>query len=197
MSFVEQVGPFLLLTAYAAAPAAVLRRGPTMRWVPVLVVAILAFVPIAGTRVLGYMYAATGPLSAASLVFLVLLVARMTGGARLRPFMPDAGMMAWVVILFGVPFYALVLQIGAWDPYALGYQSPWVAFALAVLALAGGWMRAPVVSVWLICGTLLFLLNSYASRNIFDYLIDPLAIALAAILLVDRWILTRTTEPAR
>jgi hypothetical protein len=187
----ERLGALLLLIALAAALARLVKAGLGMRWAAIAAAALLSFAPIAGTQVLGYVYSATGALSAASLVLLVLFIARTAGGDVLRPVIPDAGLMALVVIVLGVPFYALVLGIGAWDPYALGYQSLEVVFVLAALALVGGWMRAPVMSLWLICAMLLFLSDSYASRNILDYLIDPLAVLLSAVLLLKRWMLAR------
>jgi hypothetical protein len=54
-----------------------------------------------------------------------------------------------------------------------------------VLALVGLYLGAPAVAVWVALAGALYLAGAYASRNFFDYLVDPVAVVFALVVLVQ------------
>ena len=84
------------------------------------------------------------------------------------------------LFIFGLLFYPTALGLGAFDPYALGYQ-PWMLLA-ALIPIAGAlWWRRQ--NTWLII--LALDLAGYASglfANLWDALFDPLLFILALII---------------
>jgi hypothetical protein len=89
------------------------------------------------------------------------------------------------LLAFALPFYATALGLGAFDPYALGYQ-PWAPLALLVpVGIALCWKRQ---DVWLLILTLD--LAAYAGglfANLWDALFDPLLVLLALIVVSRPW----------
>jgi len=91
------------------------------------------------------------------------------------------------LLAFALPFYAMALGLGAFDPYALGYQ-PWAPLALlAPLGIALWWRRQ---EVWLLI--LALDLAAYAGglfANLWDALFDPLLVLLALIVASRPWVM--------
>jgi hypothetical protein len=86
------------------------------------------------------------------------------------------------LLAFALPFYALSLGLGTFDPYALGYQPGLLLAALLPLGVALWWQRQ---DVWL--AILAVDLAGYASgvfTNLWDVLLDPLLVLLALIIVV-------------
>ena len=91
------------------------------------------------------------------------------------------------LFIFGLLFYPTALGLGAFDPYALGYQ-PWMLLA-ALIPIAGVlWWRRQ--NTWLIILTID--LAGYASGlfvNLWDALFDPLLFLVAAFVVGQRLVL--------
>ena len=82
----------------------------------------------------------------------------------------------WMVIIFIMAtsfLYASALGFSRIDIYSWGYGGRWLAIATAVLALLL-WPGAQQVSWALAFALLAFALGIGASRNLWDYLVDPL-----------------------
>ena len=84
---------------------------------------------------------------------------------------------ALTLLAIAIPFYAVALGVGPFDPYAIGYQPlPLLAASLPLAALL--WWRR--LNGWLLILTLA--LAGYASgifANLWDVLLDPLLILVA------------------
>lgn len=89
------------------------------------------------------------------------------------------------LLAFALPFYAMALGLGAFDPYALGYQ-PWAPLALlAPVGIMLWWKRQ---DAWLLI--LALDLAAYAGglfANLWDALFDPLLVLLALIVATRPW----------
>ena len=101
---------------------------------------------------------------------------------------------ALALFIFTMLFYPAALGVGAFDPYALGYQPSALLAALVPLAAALWWRRQ---NLWL--GILAVDLAAYATgifANLWDVLFDPLLVVLALIIVsrraVIRFIASRT-----
>jgi hypothetical protein len=144
---------------------------------------VVLFVPVGGLPLVAHMRGATGDLSVSTLALAAGAVFfRLTGRRVVEP--RDRNALLWLVAGAALFLYPLALGWTSFDPYALGYGS--VVFITALLAVTLGAWRAGLkfsVLVVLVAG-LAWLLGVYESRNLWDYLIDPLAAiyALAALL---------------
>jgi hypothetical protein len=180
---VDRLGPLILIAGLAAAAAHAF--GPP--WAATLavfaIVGAMALVPVGRLSATDRVYSFTGPLSGAALVLMAAGIAGL--------FWPDMALnstlgvtvLAGIVVAVALPLYATVLAGGRFDPYRWGYGGwalPAGAFALALVCLALG---APAVAVWVALSGVLYLAGAYASRNFFDYLVDPVAVVFAMVVL--------------
>lgn len=91
------------------------------------------------------------------------------------------------LLVFALPFYAASLGLGAFDPYALGYQPTLLLTALLPLGLFLWWKRQ---DSWL--AILAVDLAGYASgvfANLWDVLLDPLLVLLAFIVVLRQQVI--------
>ena len=179
------------LAGAAAAIAAVLlglpgiarlrRAHPTST---LLAAVVAALVPFGGLPAAGYVRGIVGDLS----VTTVLLLLR----GLLRPVLGWAAIdersrlaLQILVAAGGLVLYPLALGLGPFDPYRLGYANPWFLAGLLALAVAAGLRRLALVTWCLALAVLAWAVGVYESRNLWDYLVDPLVAAwgLGALLL--------------
>jgi hypothetical protein len=89
------------------------------------------------------------------------------------------------LLAFALPFYAMALGLGAFDPYAPGYE-PWAP--LALLAPVGFMLWWKRQDAWLLI--LALDLAAYAGglfANLWDALFDPLLVLLALVVAIRPW----------
>ena len=144
-----------------------------------------ALVPIGTLPVAGLLRGVVGDLSLTTLVLLLRGLARgIRGGnpADARTTLTLQGL----VVLAGVVLYPLALGLGAWDPYRLGYGDPWFLATLLAVALAALVVDVALVTFCTALGVLAWGLGACESRNLWDYLIDPLVFVWAASALLLR-----------
>lgn len=147
--------------------------------------AIAALVPIGALPVAGLLRGVVGDLSLTTLVLLLRGLARdIRGGDRADP--RTTLTFQGLVVFAGVVLYPLALGLGAWDPYRLGYGGPWFLATLLAVALAALLLDTPLVTFCTALGVLAWGLRAYESRNLWDYLIDPLVFVWAASALLLR-----------
>ncbi len=151
----------------------------------VLVLGLLvALWPLGTLPAAGYLRGIVGDLSVTTVLLLLWGLLRPIGG---WPSPAPRSLLALQVLVAagGLLLYPLALGLGAPDPYRLGYASPGFLAALFLLALVA-WLRGwNLVGVCLSLAVLAWAVGAGESRNLWDYLIDPLvsAYALGALLL--------------
>jgi len=163
---------------------------------PLLLAAlVVALVPLGALPAAGYLRGIVGDLS----VTTVLLLVR----GLLRPVLGwtaiDARSRLALQILVaagGLVLYPLALGLGPFDPYPFGYASPWFLVVLLALVVAAGLRRLTLVTGCLALAVLAWAAGVYESRNLWDYLIDPLVAAwgLGALLLRGTLALRRSVR---
>ena len=179
------------LAGAAAAIAAVLLRLP---WIarlrrahpgPLALAAfVAALVPLGALPAAGYVRGIVGDLSVTSVLLLLRgLLRPVFGWAAI-----DARSRLALQILVaagGVVLYPLALGYGSFDPYRLGYANPWFLGGLLALVVAAHLRRLTLVAWCLALAVLAWAVGAYESRNLWDYLVDPLVAAwgLGALLL--------------
>ncbi|MEI7612398.1 MAG: hypothetical protein WCK63_05785 [Betaproteobacteria bacterium] len=101
---------------------------------------------------------------------------------------PDRRMAFLVTVSAGaLLLYPLALGAGAIDPYRWGFNNSWFLASLLSLGLIAHVLRWPLVLAAISLAIIGWSLDVYASRNLWDYLLDPL-LALYALLATTRWL---------
>ena len=80
--------------------------------------------------------------------------------------------------------YPYALGWTRFDPYALGFGSVEFITALLLITLAAWGARLNLIVLVVVVAVLAFLGGAYESRNLWDYLIDPLVSVYALIRLL-------------
>jgi hypothetical protein len=161
-------GCTLLCLAVIASSLRLGRRTVRIRYAIVAAAAILLFVPVGGIPVVAYVRGVTGDLSAATLA--------LATGALVSPIEPrERNALLWAVAAGSLFLYPFALGWTPFDPYALGYGSIPFITALLIVTLAAWRAGLKVLVLVVVIGGLAYLAGAYESRNLWDYLVDPLA----------------------
>jgi hypothetical protein len=143
---------------------------------------LIAFVPAFGTTPGQFLLGTMGPVSAATMVFIVVFVYALITRQYDRLFPSRAFLIC--VLVIGIVFYTLTIGLTTFDPYDLGYRDLALP-TLMLLLVAIGWVaRVSDIPCWVGLAALLFLLDAYGSRNLWDYLICPVDVVFAVLDLI-------------
>ena len=146
-------------------------------------VALVVFVPLGDLPIAAYVRGATGDLSVTTLVLAgAACVAQLTGRTVIGP--RDRRALFWLLASGAAFLYPFALGWTPFDPYALGYRSIGFVGALLLMTLAAWHFRQTVVVLIVVAAVLAYLGGAYESRNLWDYLIDPLAALYALVCLL-------------
>jgi len=173
-----------LLSLAAVATMIRLRRLPVRaRYAVMLAAALAVFVPIGDLSVAAYVRGVTGDLSMATLVLAGAgCIAQLTGRTLIGR--RDKQALCWLLALAAAFLYPFALGWTWFDPYALGYGSIEFVTGLLLVTLAAWWARPNLVVLVVVVAGLAFLGGAYESRNLWDYLIDPLVSVYALVRLL-------------
>ena len=173
-----------LLSLAAVATGLRLRRFPVGARIAVMLVAALAvFAPFGDLSAAAYVRGVTGDLSMTTLVLAgAACVSGLTGRTAIGP--RDLRGLFWLVVSAAAFLYPFALGWTRFDPYALGYGSIGFVTAMLLITLAAWHFRQNVVVLIVIAAALAYLAGAYESRNLWDYLIDPVASLYAIVCLL-------------
>jgi len=167
-------GCALVCIALVASALRLDRWAPRVRYAVVAAAAVALFVPIGDLSIAAYVRGVTGDLSAATLALAAgALFHRLTG--RMSFERREVNALLCLIAAAALFLYPFSLGWTPFDPYALGYGSTGFITALLVLSLVAwhaGWKLLVIV---ILVGALAYIGGVYESRNLWDYLIDPLA----------------------
>ena len=175
------LGAALLL---AGAACLVPARSRSLRAAMVLAAGASAFIPVQGTMIAEYLRGALGDLSIVTQSLLAIGIAQHLAGRAFILRRERAAIMA-TVVLGALFLYPAALGVTYLDPYSLGYGSAWLVGGLLVLALAAWQLRFEWLVALLLIAVVARMANMLESRNLWDYLLDPL-LALYAVLWLIR-----------
>lgn len=158
-------------------------RGP--RWLPVAA-GLLSIVPIDGLPIGRWLH---GFNAAFSIPFVALLADHAAAPLAGRPFFNTAAKRAalWFGVVAGLLLYPAALGWGPVDPYELGWRSPGVAAAAAVVG-AGLVLAGNVFGIVLLIAGGLWQIGWLESDNAWDYLVDPIYGLASAANLIGGWL---------
>ena len=173
-----------LLSLAAVATAFRLRRfSAGARVAAVLAAAAALFVPFGELSVAAYVRGVTGDPSISTLVLAgAACIAQLTGRGLVGQ--RDLRALVWLVAGAAVFLYPFALGLTPFDPYAFGYGSAGFVTALLLLTLAAWYARLNLIVLVVVAAALAYLGSAYESRNLWDYLIDPLVSTYALVWLL-------------
>lgn len=167
-------GCVLLCLAVLAWALRLEKRAVRVRYAVLAAAAVLLLVPVGGLPVAAYVRGAIGDLSAATLALAAgALLFRLTGRTVIEP--REARALLWAVAVAALFLYPFALGWTPYDPYALGYGSIALLTVLLAATLAAWRAGLKLVLLVVLAAGLAWLFGVYESRNLWDYLLDPLA----------------------
>lgn len=175
IDFTDITGLFstaLFLTTFGSTIFPLKRFSAPVRCLILVVLTGLILVPFAGVSAAGYVRSFIGDLSITSLVVLFLtLLDRMF---VLNPVDPKKIELFCVLFLpLALVFYPLAMGLGKYDPYSLGYGSPYLLGFLFLITLLAWVTDRFFIALSLSLSVMCYALGWYESNNLWDYLIDP------------------------
>jgi hypothetical protein len=185
MEIAERAGVFLVILAIANACGAAIFRSRAAVAAVTIGVGVAALIPLGVLSINDYAYSLLGPLGGGSLLILAVALADSAFPELRLGEALGLPVLACILIVVGIPFYAAVLGSGDFDVYRLGFGGWQLPLALAGVLAVGLLARAASVALWVALSGTLYLAGVFSSRNLFDYLIDPVAVILAGLVLAD------------
>jgi hypothetical protein len=146
---------------------------------------LVAFIPIGGLPLGGYLRGITGDFSITTWMLLAGACLSRVMDRELYSFRSKAVLM-FLIATGGVFLYPMALGLTAFDPYILGFGSRPFLVVLFVLALWAVRRELYFINLCLIASVLAHTMGLLESRNLWDYLIDPW-VTLYAIGFLTRW----------
>jgi len=163
----------LISLAVAATVLRLQRFSLRARIAVMLVMGLAVFVPLGELSIAAYVRGVTGDLSLSTLVLAgAACIAQLTGRQPIGQ--RDLRALLWLVAVAAGFLYPFALGLTPFDPYALGYGSAGFVTALLLVTLAAWCARLNLIALIVIAAALAYLGGAYESRNLWDYLIDPL-----------------------
>jgi len=163
---------------------------PLIRRVALLGVAIvIVSIPVWGVSFAGFVRGMTGDLSIATLLLLGLSLGRSFSK---RALVEDRNrnVLLRAVLLISIVFYPLVLGLGMFDPYRMGYANLWFMLVLLALAIWSSLRYSTLLALCIALAVAAWSAGWYESTNLWDYLLDPW-LAIYACLSQVKYLLSR------
>jgi hypothetical protein len=154
------------------------RRPPVVRVIVAVAMAALMLVPVDGLLLAGYVRGLIGDPSLATLVLVGCACLTELTDRECFDRRGEAAVMGYVLAA-GLLVYPLALGLTTYDTYALGYGSRVLWAALLIVAMVAWAMKFAAVAIIIVLGVAAYLVGLYESRNLWDYLIDPIAVLIA------------------
>src|SRR6267154_375626 len=162
-----------------------LRRLPAgARYAVMLAAAFALFIPFGDLPAAAYLRGVTGDVSVTTLILAGAAgIARLTGKALIEP--RDREVLCQLIALAAAFLYPFALGWTQFDPYALGYGSVGFVTVLLMVTLSAWRAKLYAVVFIVIAAALAYLAGACESRNLWDYLIDPLVSVYALVRLLS------------
>jgi hypothetical protein len=149
------------------------RRHPALM---LATVTALALAPLGSLPAAAYVRGVLGDLSITSMALLLRgLLRSVLGWGPVDA--KDALAVRVLVAVGGLSLYPPALGLGRLDPYRWGYGESTFMVALLLLAVAAWVLRLRLATSCIALAVLAYAVGWYESRNLWDYLIDPLVSA--------------------
>lgn len=166
---------FLIIFATGAALAGIVNKTPIIRIAAGIVVVVAALcITISDRSLFGWTVSAVERPSVPGFLLLVVLAVSATTGWRVEA-LPEYRFATLVLAVAGLSLYPGAMGFLDRDPYVVGYSGYLLPSALALVIVYALWRGYLLTAFALNAGIATFLLNAGASRNLWDYVMDPIA----------------------
>lgn len=190
---IERLGTWLLIVLVATAFGA--RASPSWTWPTCAIAAVASLVPLGQLSIVDFVFSILGALSAASLVLIVVMLTDCLGPqVRLAPRL-GLPLMGAFVLAGGLLLYAIEIGTGTVDAYRFGFSTPELPLGLLVILAIGWRFGSLAVACWLGLASILFLAGAFPSRNFVDYALDPAAMVIALVPVLQ-WLFGKSRNAA-
>jgi len=180
-----------LLFAWLIASAANLfTHNIWLRLATLFVAYALSLIPIQNTLIAEYIQGYFGNLSIPCIVLILLHSLSKLSSQPI--FQPEEKRIAFLLITSaGCFLYPFTMGITLFDPYAFGYRPIGLGAVLCATALFAWWLEKYLIMTTILLCITIFMLHIGDSRNLWDYLIDPLIFLYATFWLINQIIFDR------
>jgi hypothetical protein len=154
------------------------------RYAVMLAAALAVFIPFGDLPAAAYLRGVTGDVSVTTFVLAgAACIARITERTLIGP--RDLRALFWLLGPAALFLYPFALGWTQFDPYALGYGSVDFVTALLLVTLAAWRAKLYAVVFIVTVAALAYLAGAYESRNLWDYVIDPVVSVYALVRLLS------------
>lgn len=154
-----------------------------VRWTLLTVTLIAAFMPINGLAAITYFRALTGDMSMTTTI-LCALFAYMQLHDKTPVKVSTLSALCGLIIVGASFLYPLELGLTIYTPYTLGYGSNLFFAALLLITLIAWKFENHLIVLCILTASAAYLLNLLESRNLWDYLIDPVCTLFSIVFLL-------------
>jgi hypothetical protein len=163
----------LLSLALATVLLPLNRLPPAWRLAMLVVIAALVLLPVSNYPGWYYVRSIFGDPSVTALLFYIALLLQQYFSLPLyRP--TEWVLLRWLLIAMTALLYPFALGLTMFDSYSLGYSNPWLLALVFIISLFC-WLRSYYFLALIITAAVVaHSLQLLESRNLWDYLIDPL-----------------------
>jgi len=179
----EWSGVVLVIAALGMLVGELFSRARVFRAIAAAILLGLSLVPLGSVSGLTFFYSVVGPLSLATIIGCAVYIGSTLG---LTPAPPRRSVLlaAVLVAMLGLVLYPASLGLLPWDSYRMGFHGIWLPAALIVIAAAAAATGSVVVPLWIAAAAAAWQLGLFASRNLWDYVIDPMVWIASLVVLV-------------
>ena len=160
---------------------------PAWRGLVFIAGAVFILIPFGELSIAAKLRGLVGDLSMTSLLGMVLFsLSYITGRDTLDRY--NRYVLLLCVLCAALFLYPMTMGLTYFDPYLLGYGSYGFAFVVFLFAVASWYIRAYVTAAAILLAMVAYAVGLYESRNLWDYLVDPVVTAYAVLwLLAAAW----------
>ena len=134
---------------------------------------VCAFIPLNETSSIEYLRGFFGNLSIVTTLLLIDTLYKTLSGQTSYAFQ-DRHTLNYLIVIAGLFLYPFTLGLSLYDPYQFGYQPIIFGAILLLVALLSWWQEKYFTLIAVLFAVGCFSLSLGESRNLWDYLIDPL-----------------------
>ncbi len=132
----------------------------------------IAWLPVSGLPLAGYVRALSSDLSFTSMALLACVIASQLGAFSMGS-MAEWRFVFRLVASGGLFLYPMVLGLGPFDPYTLGFAPTGLLSVLALFAGLAWWRHYHFCLGIIVLAVLAYRLDVLESSNLWDYVLDP------------------------
>ena len=179
----ERAGVLLLFVAAGFAIGSAFSRAPAVRLGVAAALTLVSLIPLGGVGGFALLFSVLGPLSVATILGIGILLG-LSLGVVPQAVRRDLLALAAVIAALGIVLYPAAIGLLPWDAYQLGFEGAALPAVLIVIALAAAAYGLLVIPLWIAVAAIAWQARLFASLNLWDYLIDPVAWLACLIILV-------------